>query len=78
MISPTRFFVIDAHRPIYHGNLLDTNKSVVVFLPVEGDKTVNNLIKHIDRIEKQKKKSKTLSYLCPAIKFFENKSGLPQ
>eukprot|EP00746_Dinoflagellata_sp_MGD_P157524 gnl/MRDRNA2_/MRDRNA2_86233_c0_seq1.p1 gnl/MRDRNA2_/MRDRNA2_86233_c0~~gnl/MRDRNA2_/MRDRNA2_86233_c0_seq1.p1 ORF type:complete len:598 (+),score=-8.74 gnl/MRDRNA2_/MRDRNA2_86233_c0_seq1:57-1850(+) len=57
-----RFFVIDAHRPIYHGNLLCTNKSVVVFLSIDYEnEKLTTLINKLYTIEKEQKKNNRIS-----------------
>jgi len=58
---PMRFFIIDAHRPIYHGNLLSTNKEVVVFLSLDYDNDIINIINDIDKIGKKQGRGNIIS-----------------
>lgn len=49
--NKARIFIIDAHRPICHQNLLSSNKSVIVFMPDEVNRSIKYYVTNIEKLE---------------------------
>merc|ERR1712187_136324 len=76
----TRFFIIDAHRPIHYKNLSVLNASVVVFMLDKLVANTQDLINTMNRVENQsllykkmnKQELKEINYNKSSLIFTEN------